>query len=204
MMNAGSRAVREIDPNILVAVHQTNPENGYVYIAKDLNDNNVDYDVFASSYYPAWHGSLDNLKNQLSHVANTYNKKVMIAETSIQYTNEDFDGHGNSVSTQVGSYPVSVEGQSQYLTDLANTIKSIGSNAIGIFYWEPAWLPVGSDYNSNRTKWETYGSGWASSYAAEYDPDDAGVHYGGSAVDNQALFDNTGHPLASLNTLGSL
>ena len=34
--------------------------------------------------------------------------------------------------------------------------------------------------------------------------DDASIYYGGSAVDNQALFDSTGHPLTSLNTLGSL
>ena len=32
----------------------------------------------------------------------------------------------------------------------------------------------------------------------EYDPEDAGKWYGGSAVDNQALFDFEGHPLASL------
>ena len=71
-------------------------------------------------------------------------------------------------------------------------------------YWEPAWLPVQIyDENaenaeevlaSNKQKWEAYGSGWASSYSAEYDPDDAGVWYGGSAVDNQALFDFTGKP----------
>lgn len=50
----------------------------------------------------------------------------------------------------------------------------------------------------NKVLWETYGSGWASSYAAEYDPEDAGKWYGGSAVDNQALFDFNGHPLPSL------
>ena len=43
-----------------------------------------------------------------------------------------------------------------------------------------------------------YGSGWASSYSAEYDPDDAGLYYGGCSWDNQAMFDFTGHPLASL------
>lgn len=36
--------------------------------------------------------------------------------------------------------------------------------------------------------WERDGSGWASSFAGEYDPDDAGKWYGGSAWDNQALF----------------
>lgn len=48
--------------------------------------------------------------------------------------------------------------------------------------------------------WERWGSGWASSYASEYDPEDAGKYYGGSACDNQALFDENGYPLESLKT----
>ncbi len=70
---------------------------------------------------------------------------------------------------------------------------------IGVVYWEPAWITVGgSSYEENLELWETYGSGWASSYASSYDPDDAGKYYGGSAVDNQALFDSNGYPLESL------
>ena len=51
----------------------------------------------------------------------------------------------------------------------------------------------------NSAIWEKYGSGWSSSYAGGYDPKDAGQYYGGSSWDNQAMFDFTGHPLASLN-----
>src|SRR5690606_29307194 len=71
---------------------------------------------------------------------------------------------------------------------------------IGVFYWEPAWLPVGppSALAANRLLWEAHGSGWATSYAGEDDPDDAGQWYGGSAWDNQALFDADGTPLESL------
>ena len=43
----------------------------------------------------------------------------------------------------------------------------------------------------NSALWEKYGSGWASSYSAEYDPDDAGLYYGGCSWDNQAMFDFT-------------
>jgi arabinogalactan endo-1,4-beta-galactosidase len=70
---------------------------------------------------------------------------------------------------------------------------------IGVVYWEGAWITVGTEsWEENHEKWETYGSGWASSYAAVYDPDDAGKYYGGSAVDNQAFFDASGRPLESL------
>ena len=70
---------------------------------------------------------------------------------------------------------------------------------IGICYWEGAWITVGTDSpEENRELWEKNGSGWASSYAAVYDPEDAGKYYGGSAVDNQAFFDRKGNVLESL------
>ncbi len=208
LFNEGSRAIREIDPNILIALHFTNPETTgrYANIAQTLAENEVDYDVFASSYYPFWHGSLENLTNVLKHVADTYDKQVMVAETSYTYTEEDGDGHGNTApkdSGQTLNYPISVQGQANALRDVFEAVVNVGEAGIGVFYWEPAWLPVGDpdhiDIESNQALWEKYGSGWATSYAAEYDPEDAGEWYGGSAVDNQALFDFYGRPLPSLN-----
>jgi arabinogalactan endo-1,4-beta-galactosidase len=206
LFNEGSKAVRSIDPTILVAVHFTNPETAgrYTSIAKTLQDNGVDYDVFASSYYPFWHGTLSNLTNVLKNVADEYGKKVMVAETSYAYTAEDGDGHGNTApkdSGQVLNYPITVQGQVNSVRDVIEAVVNVGEAGIGVFYWEPAWLPVGpaSQHEQNKVIWEKYGSGWATSFAGEYDPHDAGAWYGGSAVDNQALFDFTGKPLPSLN-----
>ena len=104
LMSAGSKAIREVDENILIALHFTNPETPgrYTSIAKTLNDYSVDYDVFATSYYPFWHGSLTNLTTVLKSVADTYDKKVMVAETSYVYTEEDTDGHENSATKEGG------------------------------------------------------------------------------------------------------
>ncbi|MED4647315.1 arabinogalactan endo-beta-1,4-galactanase [Bacillus inaquosorum] len=204
LFNEGSRAVRETDPGILVALHFTNPETAgrYSFIAETLRKNKVDYDVFASSYYPFWHGTLQNLTSVLNAVADTYGKKVMVAETSYTYTAEDGDGHENT-APKTGltlPYSISVQGQADAIRDVMEAVANTGTAGLGVFYWEPAWIPVGpkTQIEKNKVLWETYGSGWASSYAAEYDPEDAGKWYGGSAVDNQALFDFNGHPLPSL------
>ncbi|MFD1884889.1 glycosyl hydrolase 53 family protein [Paenibacillus wenxiniae] len=206
LFNKGSQAIRAVDPNILVALHFTNPESAgrYTFYAKSLADNGVDYDVFATSYYPFWHGTLSNLTAVLKQVADTYGKKVMVAETSYTYTATDGDGHENTAprsSGQTLDYPISVQGQATSIRNVMQAVADVGAAGLGVFYWEPAWLPVGpaSELDNNKKLWEQYGSGWASSYAGEYDPDDAGKWYGGSAVDNQALFDFTGHPLPSLN-----
>lgn len=206
LFNEGSRAIREVDSEILVALHFTNPETSgrYMHYAEELERNNVDYDVFASSYYPFWHGTLSNLTAVLTEVADTYGKKVMVAETSYTYTDQDGDGHGNTAPSNSGQtleYPITVQGQATSVRNVIEAVAKVGEAGIGVFYWEPAWLPVGpkDQLEQNRTIWEAHGSGWASSYAAEYDPHDAGKWYGGSAVDNQALFDFAGHPLPSLN-----
>lgn len=205
--------------NILVAVHFANPEksSNYATYAKNLDTYHVSYDVFASSYYPYWHGTIDNLTSTLKNIADTYDKKVMVAETSWATTLEDGDGHENTVrkgnnDTQGSGmeyYTFSVQGQANEVRTVIQAIKNVGDAGIGVFYWEPAWIPVtvyddradnaGEVLDSNKTAWEKYGSGWAASYASEYDADDAGKYYGGSAVDNQALFDFNGKPLASLN-----
>ena len=198
LMSAGSRAVREVCPTALVAIHFANPEKvtNYVSYSKNLEYYQVDYDVFASSYYPFWHGTLDNLSAVLSDVAQTYGKKVMIAETSYAFTAEDTDFFGNTIGEGGGivkDYPFTLQGQANLVRDVIDTAVNKIENCIGVFYWEGTWISVGADtYEQNLALWEKHGAGWATSYAAEYDPDDAGKWYGGCSVDNQAFFDANG------------
>lgn len=210
LIEAGSRAVRDIDEDILIAVHFTNPERAgnFEYIARTLHQAEIDYDVFGASYYPFWHGTLDNLTDVLSHIADTYEVDVMVAETSYAYTTDNGDGHPNVIpgTELVLNYPITVQGQANAVRDVFQAVADVGERGIGVFYWEPAWIPVGpaDQWENNRFLWERYGSGWASSYAGIYDPVDAGVWFGGSAWDNQALFDFEGHPLASLKLFNYL
>lgn len=202
LMKEGSRAVREIFPEAKVAVHFANPENqSYENYASKLDYYSLDYDVFASSYYPYWHGTLENLISELDKITDKYGKEVMVMETSYAYTPEDSDFFGNTIgegSAVVKNYPYTVQGQANCILDTMEAVTKM-KNGIGLCYWEPAWITVGQNsYEENFEKWEKYGSGWASSFARAYDPSDAGKYYGGSAVDNQALFDKDGHPLESL------
>lgn len=205
LMASAAKAVRDTDAEIQIVVHYTNPDSeNFKTIAATLEVYGVDYDIFATSYYPYWHGTLENLVSQLQSVIDRGGKRVMVAETSYAYTAADTDGHSNSIGEQVTyekPYPFTVQGQSRELRDVISALASLGENAVGVFYWEPGWICVpGDTWEERSAKWERFGSGWASSYAAEYDPDDAGVYYGGSACDNQAMFDANGYPLESLKT----
>ncbi|MBQ2329757.1 MAG: glycosyl hydrolase 53 family protein [Oscillospiraceae bacterium] len=202
LMKAGAEAVRESCPSALVAIHFANPENATSFLsyAGNLDSYGVDYDVFASSYYPFWHGTFENIKDILTQVSEKYGKKIIIMETSYAYTGADTDFSGNSVSDEGNTakyFPYTVQGQANAVRKVIETINSV-PNGIGICYWEGAWIAVGTESREkNLPIWEEYGSGWATRYAGDYDRD-AAKYYGGSSVDNQAFFDPQGHPLESL------
>ena len=209
LMAAGSRAVREVYPEALVAVHFTEPQNNgnYRYFADILAQGGLDYDVFGSSYYPFWHGTRENLVKVLTEINRDYGKYVMVMETSWPYTPEDTDFSGNSISADSSvarDYPFSPQGQTDEVRDVIAAVALV-PGGIGVCYWEGAWITVpGGSWEANSALWEQYGSGWASSFAAEYDPNDAGKWYGGSSWDNQAFFDPAGHALDSLLVFSSL
>ena len=176
LMSSGSKAVREISSEynreILVALHFTEYEN-YDWYASMLKQYDVDYDVFASSYYSYWHGDLKGLQDSLQNIIDKYNKKVLIAEFAYPYNFTNQDSHDNALS--FGSslnfpYTVSKTGQAEAITDIYKTAIALGDDCLGLFYWEPAWI-TDSDLSSKGSPWE-----------------------------NQALFDSEGKPLPALRS----
>ena len=218
IFNAGASAVRAFDKDVLVAIHFTDPQktDAIKWLTDQLDVYKVDYDVLATSYYPYWHGSLSNLTAVLDYAAEKYGKLGMVAETSYANTLTDTDSHPNTVAVGANDqgadllWDFSVQGQADEVRGVMNAVNNVsGGKGLGVFYWEGAWITVGDttglqgdvlteQIEKNKTLWEENGSGWAASYSAAYDPDDAGKWYGGSAVDNQAFFDSKGRALPSL------
>lgn len=97
--------------------------------------------------YPIIHflgWQLRNMQRISKYIQKTYNKKVMIAETSYCYTSEDGDGSGNSlVGTDdiVKGYPATVQSQATMVRDVCAAANEAGLE--GVFYWEGTWIPVG-------------------------------------------------------------
>lgn len=184
LMKAGAEAIRAFDSNILIAVHFANPESySYAGAAATLYAAEVDYDIFASSFYPQWHGTLENLKSKLDTVAENYGKLTMIGEYSYSY----YGSVEESILEETYG-PYSEEGQT-------NAIKVINAAAaeikycIGTFYWEPAWV------STSQESWSLYGSGWINAPASEYDKANSSIKSAqGSACSAQAMFKADGTP----------
>ena len=148
LFSAGAQGVKNYKEDVKVVIHLTNPEKENMTAwAKILDENKVNYDILATSYYPYWHGTLTNLATELKKVKETYNKDVMVAETSYAYTLEDSDGHDNTVrvghndTAENTTEPFTEQGQATAIRNLINTVNNAGG--LGVYYWEPAWLTVG-------------------------------------------------------------
>ncbi|HWT77156.1 MAG TPA: glycosyl hydrolase 53 family protein [Mobilitalea sp.] len=190
LIKSGAEAVRAFDPNILVAVHFTNPEShNYLHNYADiLNEGGVDYDIFASSYYPIWHGTIENMQKQLNAVAQKYGKLTMIAEYSYY--------HSGNVSAELQKTfgPADEKGQTNAIIVINKAASEI-ANCIGTFYWEPAWI------NADKSTWATMGTGWITQNAVEYDLSNASITEAkGSDCTNQTLFDASGKPLYAITS----
>lgn len=203
LLNSASDAVRKVsndkNQDIKIAVHYTGIDNydDIMGKAQKLQDSGVDYDIFGVSYYTYWQGTMENMTRVLTDIKATYGVDTCVMETSYLWTEDDGDCSSNSVEEAIDDYPATPQGQAMVVRDVMDAANKAG--ALGVFYWEGAWIPVGSEFESNSKIWEEKGSGWASSFAGSYDAKDAGQYYGGSSWDNQAFFDFDGNVLPSLN-----
>jgi arabinogalactan endo-1,4-beta-galactosidase len=101
-----------------------------------LNSYGVDYDVIGQSYYPWWHGTLLDLRENLDFMARTYNKDIILVEVAYcwrpaQYRNKP------------APFPETPEGQREFLAEVNRLVLNTPNNrGIGVFWWEPA-VPQG-------------------------------------------------------------
>jgi beta-galactosidase len=84
LINAGTAAVKSVDPNIIMMLHVAlggqNDES--VMFIDNMVARGVPFDVIGESYYPKWHGTLDDLRDNLHDLVRRYNKDVIVVEYS--------------------------------------------------------------------------------------------------------------------------
>jgi arabinogalactan endo-1,4-beta-galactosidase len=94
----------------------------------------VDYDVIGQSYYPNWHGTLENVRDNLRHTIERYHKDVMIVETA--YPSRDV--HPSPAAAKNMIWPMTPEGQEKFLADLIQVVRQApDGRGIGVIYWHP-------------------------------------------------------------------
>jgi len=159
LINGAIKGIRDasasstIKPKIIIHIAQ--PENVYAWFDGLAAKGLTDYDIIGFSYYYMWSGiGIKNISNYVTLLKNSFNKDVMIMETTYPWTTQNADSYGNIIdAVKLNSgYPATKEGQYDYMHDLTQEV--IDGGGKGIFPWEPAWITSGL-----KDSWGT-GSAW--------------------------------------------
>jgi len=93
---------------------------------------NIDYDIIGQSYYPWWHGSLLDLRENMIFMANEYQKDIMLVEVAYNWKPSEY-------RNKLAPFPETPEGQRQFLDEVHRIVLSTPNNrGKGLFWWEPA------------------------------------------------------------------
>ncbi|MBR1852388.1 MAG: glycosyl hydrolase 53 family protein [Lachnospiraceae bacterium] len=208
-VSAGIRGVKAVDRELPVMLHLDNGGLNAMYV--EWFDNYVrrgeDFEIIGLSYYPFWHGTLEELSYNMKDMAARYGKQIAVAEVSMGFSMADYRKYevpaeirGEHVNAWINqnlkgkatrpelverlTYPMTPEGQADFMQDVMERIAEV-EGGLGFFYWEPAWIPVP-------------GCGWATEAALEYTGEKGP---GGNEWANQALFDYEGNALPALERI---
>jgi len=190
LLKQGISAVRDINKDIKIILHLDSGCSNSIYREwfDNITKENVDFDIIGLSFYPYWHGTLDELDHNMNDISERYAKDVMVVETAYGFTTDN-GGENMIFSEELAEkvpFDASEEGQGKFLAELMNRIKNVKNDrGKGFFYWEPEWLPV-------------EGITWATEIGRKYIGDDSS---GGNTWSNQALFDFNGNALTSLKVI---
>ena len=85
LIKAGVTGVREVDPSVKIMIHlacggQNAKSRGFL---DRVLERDVDFDLIGQSYYPKWHGTLDDLKANLTDLAQRYKQPIIVVEYSV-------------------------------------------------------------------------------------------------------------------------
>ena len=202
-LSAGVEAVNEINTalksDIKTVVHWAKGSSiSALIISNFFNSITADYDYAAISFYPYYcYKTINDAKTILAGMKNitTDNSGWFIAEIAYPFSGDSWVYEESSTkptsnvtdltitnwttSSNAGciairdTYPFTGAGQANLIHDLTNEVVSAGG--LGIFYWEPAWVP------------NAY-VGWASSGSSCTYSNQGFFSYDGKAIANINLF----------------
>ena len=84
LLCAGTAAVKAVAPTIQMMLHVAlgGQNHESVFFIDNMLARGVHFDVIGLSYYPKWHGTLDELEYNLNDLIRRYNKDVIVVEYS--------------------------------------------------------------------------------------------------------------------------
>lgn len=135
LLKKAGQACREVcaDAKIIIHSERTRKPSVLTDFFDRMTNASLDYDIIGLSYYPAYHGSLEDLETALTTLeGKNYGKDIMVVETGYSYA----WALGNTEFDYTGTYPYTEEGQRQFTAALVTKLNNHES-VKGLFWWWP-------------------------------------------------------------------
>jgi len=122
-------------PRIMIHIDKGGDQDATKAFLDKLATYHIGYDVIGQSYYPWWHGSLNDLRENLAFMAKAYDKDIVVAEAAYNWAPAEY-------RNSPAPFPESPEGQKEFLEEVNRAVMATpNGRGIGVFYWEPAVAP---------------------------------------------------------------
>jgi arabinogalactan endo-1,4-beta-galactosidase len=119
-------------PKIMIHIDRGADQKGTKAFLDKLNSHEIPYDIIGQSYYPWWHGSLNDLRSNLQFMAHEYQKDIIVVETAYNWRPAEY-------ANKLPPFPESPEGQRDFLDQLNRVVQDTpDGRGAGVFWWEPA------------------------------------------------------------------
>lgn len=154
LLKAGIRGVEDgsagqTRPRIMIHIDKGGDKAATKAFFDKINSYGIEYDVIGQSYYPWWHGTLLDLRENLIFMANEYKKDIILVEVAYCWRPTEY-------RDKPAPFPESPEGQRQFLDEVNRLVMATPDNrGQGIFWWEPA---VGPGALRSRGFFDDYGN----------------------------------------------
>lgn len=120
-------------PKIMIHIDQGGNIENTKYFFDHLNQYHIPFDVIGFSYYPWWHGTIEDLRENLAFTAARYHKNIIVVETAYYWR------PARETAGRPGPFPETPQGQREFLDEVTRVIMNTPDNrGQGVFWWEPA------------------------------------------------------------------
>jgi arabinogalactan endo-1,4-beta-galactosidase len=142
LFNAGVRGVRAGQgqgppPLLMMHIDRGGDLKGTRWFFDNCRKHEIEFDVIGQSYYPWWHGSLEDLRENMAFMAREYDKDIYLVEVAYNWKPAEY-------RDQDGPFPETPAGQQKFLEQVDQIVRETpGRRGKGIFWWEPAVVPGG-------------------------------------------------------------
>lgn len=156
LLKAGVAGVRQAAPKanlkIMLHIDQGGKKEISEWFFSNINKHQVPYDMIGISYYPWWHGTIEDLKENLNYIATELKKDVMVVETAYPHSPPKWERSSENLK-----FPLTPQGQYEFLYTVTRAVLETPDNlGCGVCYWFPESVPVN-------------GRGWMDGTAALFD-----------------------------------